>query len=238
MSVRTASQPPHHVAVIMDGNGRWAVRRNKQRLRGHYQGVQATREVVRVAAEQSICCLTLFAFSRENRYRPAKEISALFKLFIEALNEYTDELVENQIQLCFVGDLSFFPDGLRAQIKLAEKRTLGLKRMRLNIAVNYSGRWDVARAAHMLFIQPPSKEITPEQLENAIAKRLLIPEVDLLIRTGGERRISNFMLWQIAYSELFFADVLWPDFKEADMLSILDWYGRRERRFGGIKETV
>ena len=240
MFAQAASKIPHHVAVIMDGNGRWATQRGKQRPQGHLHGVQATRKLVRVVAEQAIPCLSLFAFSSENRQRPKTEVSALIKLFVEALDEYLDELAENHIELCFVGDLSFFPAALRAQIKQAEERTKGLQRMKLRVAVNYSGRWDIVQAVQQLLASQSLQQQAAQasQLEQIIAELLLIPEVDLLIRTGGEQRFSNFMLWQSAYSELFFTETLWPDFTEDEFLSILHCYGQRERRFGELKERT
>ena len=224
----------------MDGNGRWATRRGRKRAQGHLHGVQATRKLVRVAAEQTIPCLSLFAFSSENRRRPGVEVSALIKLFVEALDEYLDELAENRIELRFIGDLSFFPADLRSRIKQAESRTKGLERMKLQVAVNYSGRWDIAQAVQRLLAAPRPRRRTDQarRTERAIAELLLAPEVDLLIRTGGEQRLSNFMLWQTAYSELFFTDTLWPDFTEDDFLSILHWYGQRERRFGQLREMA
>ena len=223
----------------MDGNGRWATRRGKRRSQGHFYGVRATRDIVRAAAEQSIRCLSLFAFSSENKYRPQAETSALFKLFIESLSQHLDEVAENNIGIRFIGDLSFFPTELRHQIQHAEQRTADCQHMRLNVAINYSGRWDIAQAAQKLFSRRmPGSKLSAAQIETEIEQLLLIPEVDLLIRTGGERRISNFMLWQSAYSEVFFTDSLWPDFKPADLLSILHWYQQRERRFGRLHANI
>ena len=232
-------QVPGHVAVIMDGNGRWADLRGEARVSGHRRGVEAAREIVRASAEFGVSVLTLFAFSTENRARPRTEVSALIELFTEALHREVDELAENRVRLRFLGDLSFFSDGFRRSVREAEERTAKLDGLRLNVAVNYSGRWDVARAVlDALAAGAFDAGASAETVERALTEHLDIGEADLLIRTGGERRISNFLLWQSAYAELYFTDVLWPDFDRAQYVEALDWYAGRERRFGRTPEQV
>ena len=222
-----------HVAVIMDGNGRWADQRGKNRISGHRRGVEVAREIVRASAEFEVSTLTLFAFSTENRRRPRNEVSALTELFTDALHREIDELVKNGVQLKFLGDLSFFRGNFLRGVREAEARTEGLGGLRLNVAVNYSGRWDIAHAvASALGAGGIAAGDSDEAVEQVLPDYLNAGEVDLLIRTGGERRISNFLLWQSAYAELYFTDTLWPDFSREKYAEALAWYARRERRFG------
>ena len=221
-----------HVAVIMDGNGRWANRRGKSRVFGHRRGVETAREIVRASAEFGVSTLTLFAFSTENRGRPSPEISALITLFTEALRKEIEELVENGVRLKFIGDLSFFDADFLRGVHEAEARTGDLDRLRLNVAINYSGRWDVANAVSLALASGALGAGEARDVERELPNHLSVRDVDLLIRTGGERRISNFLLWQSAYAELYFTDALWPDFGKEQYAEALDWYARRERRFG------
>ena len=234
-----SKQQAEHVAVIMDGNGRWAEKRGKSRAFGHQQGVEMAREIVRASAESGVSTLTLFAFSTENKQRPRTEVSALVELFTTALHKEIDELVENGICLKFLGDLSFFKRGFQKLIHDAESRTENLDTLRLNVAVNYSGRWDIANAVLNAF---ESGRLTlgdkTQTIERVLPDYLHTSEVDLLIRTGGECRISNFLLWQSAYAELYFTDVLWPDFNKKEYMLALDWYANRERRFGLTSKQV
>ena len=222
-----------HVAVIMDGNGRWANRNGKARTSGHRRGGEVAKEIVWASAEADISTLTLFAFSTENRRRPRAEIAELTRLFTGSLREAVDELLENGVRLRFFGDVSFFESDLREAMQEAERKTTGLERLRLNVAVNYSGRWDLADAVSKALASGAlSAGMQAASIERLLPDYLGIGEVDLLIRTGGERRLSNFLLWQSAYAELYFTDTLWPDFTREEYKAALEWYAARERRFG------
>ena len=227
-----------HVAVIMDGNGRWAVARNKPRLAGHQAGVEKTKEVIRCAAESGVEELSLFTFSSENRKRPEAEVNSLMELLVESLRDGIDELYENGIQLKFIGDLSFFDQGLREIMLQSEQKTAAHRKMLLQIAVNYSGQWDIAAAVHKIMTTTSVPPQDTEALAHLIGQNLKTRDVDLLIRTGGEHRISNFFLWQSAYAELYFSATLWPDFSRQEFESILTWYAQRQRRFGLTSEQI
>ncbi len=225
--------PAKHVAVIMDGNGRWASARGQPRVFGHRRGVDAAREIVRASAESGVSVLSLFAFSAENRRRPRTEVSALIELFSDALRKEIDELVANGVRLKFLGDLSFFRDSFLRGVHEAEAKTENLTGMHLNVAINYSGRWDIANAVlGALDAGAFAAGADCETVERTLPDYLNTGDVDLLIRTGGECRLSNFLLWQSAYAELYFTDTLWPDFSRAQYAAALDWYAQRERRFG------
>ena len=233
---------PTHVAVIMDGNGRWARRRGKPRHAGHRAGVKAVRETVEGAAERGVRFLTLFAFSSENWRRPKEEVSNLMNLFVEALRREVSELHRNNVRLRFVGALDRLSDGLQKKIAAAEQKTAGNTGLTLNVAVAYGGRWDLAQAARELARKTKAGDIRPEDInEQALAAELQlgdIPDPDLLIRTGGEQRISNFLLWNLAYAELWFTDVLWPDFDKAELNRALDAFTSKQRRYGYTGEQV
>jgi undecaprenyl diphosphate synthase len=222
----------------MDGNGRWARARRLPRTAGHKSGVDATRRIVRACVERGIEVLTLFAFSSENWQRPKSEVSTLMELFSSTLRREAGELAANGVQLRFIGDRSAFSTKLRRQIDLAESATSGRHSMLLNVAVNYGGRWDITQAVRELARKHPEPEqITPE----AIASRLVtagVAEPDLFVRTGGEHRISNFLLWQLAYTELYFTDILWPDFDEAALDMALASFAGRQRRYGRTGEQI
>jgi undecaprenyl diphosphate synthase len=227
-----------HIAIIMDGNGRWAKSRGQMRIEGHRQGVNATYNIVRYAGEQGLNCLSLFAFSSENWTRPKTEVSFLFSLFVKTLNKYINEFHENNIKLVFSGERSALPKKLYATLEEAEKLTYDNSGMILNIAFNYGGRWDITQAAKKmteacLANQHAVGEISEDLLASYLDKPSL-PDPDLLIRTSGEHRISNFFLWQAAYSELYFTDVLWPDFSTDEFDKAIDWYLTRDRRYGGL----
>jgi undecaprenyl diphosphate synthase len=230
---------PRHIAIIMDGNGRWAKNRFLPRVAGHRRGVETVREVVRACGDLGVEYLTLFAFSSENWRRPADEVSFLMQLFMRALQQEVTRLHENGIRLKVVGDLSRFDPDLVAMIREGEARTGCNTRLTLTIAANYGGRWDILQAANrMLALRP---ELAGGFTEEDLAPHLSMsyaPEPDLFIRTGGEQRISNFLLWQLAYTELYFTNTLWPDFDARALAQALDSYRRRERRFGRTSEQL
>jgi undecaprenyl diphosphate synthase len=229
---------PQHVAIIMDGNGRWAQARNKKRTSGHKVGVERAREVVEISAKAGVKSLTLFAFSSENWSRPEEEVSYLMELFVMALNREIKMLNKNGIKLRFLGDVSAFNSKLQASIKNAEEITQNNDRLRLNIAANYGGKWDITQAVNGLLKQHPSlTEISADMIESGLVTADL-PPLDLMIRTGGETRISNFLIWQAAYAELYFCDTLWPDFDESALNNAFDSYTSRQRRFGQTGEQV
>lgn len=227
---------PAHLAVIMDGNGRWARARNLPRQAGHRAGVKAARSLVESCGDAGVRTLTLFAFSSENWARPRHEVAFLIELFGRSLDSELQRMHENGIRLRFIGDLERFPSGLRQRLSEAENLTADNTRMHLNIAVGYGGRWDILRAARALATAVQSGELSPEDIDSARFSATLalgdLPEPDLFIRTGGERRISNFLLWHLAYTELYFCDTLWPDFDTASLHQALNWYASRDRRFG------
>ncbi|UQY35745.1 di-trans,poly-cis-decaprenylcistransferase [Pseudomonas fulva] len=236
---------PRHVAIIMDGNNRWARKRLLPGVAGHKAGVDAVRAVIEVCADSGVEVLTLFAFSSENWQRPADEVGALMELFLSALRREARKLDENGISLRIIGDRSRFHPELQAAMREAEAATAGAageKRFILQIAANYGGQWDIAQAAQRLarevqggHLQP--EDITPRLLQGCLATGEL-PLPDLCIRTGGEHRVSNFLLWQMAYSELYFSDLLWPDFKHDAMRAALADFAKRQRRFGKTSEQV
>ena len=231
-----ASGLPRHVAVIMDGNGRWAQRRALPRHLGHRAGAKAVRATVEGCARRGIEALTIFAFSSENWQRPQEEVTRLMELFVESIDKEVDELHRNGIRVRFIGDLSRLREGLGAKIAAAESRTAANQRMTLFIAVSYGGRWDIVAAARKLAARAVAGEIRPDAIDETLfADQLQLagaPEPDLFIRTGGEQRISNFLLWNLAYSELYFCDTLWPDFDDAALDAALRFYASRQRRFG------
>jgi len=230
---------PRHIAIIMDGNGRWAKKRLLPRVAGHRKGVEAVREVIRGCIEQGVEYLTLFAFSSENWRRPAEEVSLLMQLFLRALEQEVDKLHENGIRFKVIGDLGRFEPQLVSLIERGIALTAENTKLTLTIAANYGGRWDITQAAtHMLKIAPEkARGFEPDDLAPYLSMAFA-PEPDLFIRTGGEQRISNFLLWQLAYTELFFTDTLWPDFDRAALASAIASYQGRERRFGRTSEQV
>jgi undecaprenyl diphosphate synthase len=233
---------PRHIAIIMDGNGRWANKRLLPRVAGHRKGVEAVRAAVRASVEHGVEYLTLFAFSSENWRRPPEEVSILMDLFARALDVEVAKLHSNKIRLKVIGDTSRFDRRIRELVAAGEALTANNRRLTLTIAANYGGRWDVAQAARSYFAAHPealvaSRPLMPEALEPYLAMSYA-PEPDLFIRTGGEKRISNFLLWQLAYTELYFTDLLWPDFDAAAMRAAIESYGTRERRYGRTSEQV
>jgi undecaprenyl diphosphate synthase len=240
LEIPTQRDVPRHVAVIMDGNGRWAKKRRLPRIAGHRRGVEAVRAVVQSCAERGVQFLTLFAFSSENWRRPAEEVALLMQLFRGALTNEVEKLHRNGIRLRVVGNLERFDPRMRALIEQGERRTAGNTRLTLSIAANYGGRWDILQALGRLAREHP--EALQGEIEEArLAPYLSMsyaPEPDLFIRTGGEQRVSNFLLWQLAYSEFYFTDTLWPDFDGAALDAAIASYARRERRFGRTSEQL
>jgi undecaprenyl diphosphate synthase len=226
---------PRHIAIIMDGNGRWATQRKLPRVAGHTKGVEAVRTTVEGCAKRGVGYLTLFAFSSENWRRPRDEVSFLMRLFASMLERETTRLDKNGIRLRVVGDLSMFDAGLQALIQRSEAKTAHNSRMTLTIAANYGGRWDILQAVRQL-VEQTAADGRPALVDEASFAQHLAeayaPEPDLFIRTGGEQRISNFLLWQLAYTELYFTDTFWPDFDDAALEAALASYRTRERRFG------
>lgn len=224
---------PRHVAVIMDGNGRWAKAKSQPRAFGHRAGVRSARRAVRACHQHGVEVLTLFAFSQENWQRPAAEVSLLMQLFVSTLGREINSLHRNGVKLRFIGNHSDFAPELVAEMARAEALTASNTGLVLVVALGYGGHWDITQAARKL--QAAGTEITQDALQAALQVADL-PHPDLMIRTGGEQRISNFLLWQLAYAELYFSDVLWPDFDDAAFTQALTWYAGRERRFGRVPE--
>ena len=226
---------PHHIAIVMDGNGRWATKRFLPRVAGHKKGVDTLRACVRHCGDVGVKVLTVFAFSSENWNRPADEVSGLMELLAIALSREVPQLQAEGVRIHFVGDRSALSEKVRTGLAHAESLTAGNERLVLNVCFNYGGRWDIAQAAAKLAAR--GEAITEQSLNGAMALAH-VPDPDLLIRTGGEMRISNFLLWQAAYSELVFTDCLWPDFGEAELDAALSAYAARDRRFGGVKPEL
>ena len=230
---------PSHVAIIMDGNGRWAQQRNQLRTIGHRAGLKAVRKIVMYAASINIKVLTLYAFSSENWKRPEKEVSALLALFIYALNREIKKLNSHNVRLNIIGDISRFNNELQNMIIKAQQLTKDNSGLVLNIAANYGGRWDILQSAKKMATQVVEGKISVDDITedhfNSAMSMSEFPDVDLVIRTGGEYRISNFLLWQIAYSEFYFTDVLWPDFSQTLFDEAINKFNNRERRFGGVR---
>ena len=228
---------PRHVAIIMDGNGRWAKKRFLPRVAGHRRGVETVREVVKACIAHGVDFLTLFAFSSENWRRPQEEVSFLMQLFLKALEQEVEKLHANGIRFRVIGDLSRFDATILGHIRRAEELTAGNTRLTLTIAANYGGRWDILQAANRCREASPGTEITEASLSRHLSMHYA-PEPDLFIRTGGEERISNFLLWQLAYAELYFTPTLWPDFGEAALAEAFASFRTRERRFGRTSEQL
>ncbi len=244
MSTRTkqaipeGTEVPRHIAIIMDGNGRWAKRRLMPRVAGHRKGVEALRGVIRACAERGVTHLTVFAFSSENWRRPQEEVTLLMELFLRALENEVARLHENDIRFRVIGELSGFSERIQTLIRDAEALTRDNSRLTFTVAANYGGRWDIVQAVKKLM----AAAVTPEEVDEAALMQHLsmadMPEPDLFIRTGGEQRISNFLLWQLAYTELYFTETLWPDFDAAALDAAIVSFRTRERRFGRTSEQV
>ena len=227
---------PRHIAVVMDGNGRWANKRHLPRAAGHKAGVGSTRKIVENCAKKNIEALTIFAFSSENWSRPEAEVKALMSLFISTIMAEVRKLNKKNVCVSFIGDRTRFSEKLQNSINESEQLTKGNTGLHLNIAANYGGRWDVVNACKMIAEEVKDNKTTIKDIDedkfNSFMSLCKLPAPDLFIRTGGEQRISNFLIWQLAYSELYFVDTLWPDFSEEEFDDALDWYAGRQRRFG------
>ncbi|WP_394247994.1 isoprenyl transferase [Vibrio profundi] len=233
---------PKHIAIIMDGNGRWAKAQGKPRVFGHKNGVQAVRKTISSAAKLGIKAVTLFAFSSENWRRPEEEVGILMELFITVLSSEVKKLHKNNLRLRIIGDTSRFNDRLQKKINEAEALTQNNTGMVVNIAANYGGKWDIQQAMKTIALEVKQGSLSVDDIDEPLITQHLtmsdIPEVDLLIRTSGECRISNFMLWQLAYAEMYFTEQFWPDFDEDSLVEAVTWFINRERRFGCTGEQV
>ncbi|MGC9422152.1 polyprenyl diphosphate synthase [Vibrio sp.] len=233
---------PKHIAIIMDGNGRWAKAQGKPRVFGHKNGVSAVRKTITTAAKLGIKAVTLFAFSSENWRRPEEEVGVLMELFISVLSTEVKKLHKNNLRLRIIGDKSRFSQRLQSKIAQAEALTQNNTGMVINIAANYGGKWDITQAVREIATKVSCGDLSVDEInEGVVANHLTmadLPEVDLLIRTSGECRISNFMLWQLAYAEMYFTPVFWPEFGEESLIEAMTWFVNRERRFGCTGEQI
>lgn len=233
---------PRHIAIIMDGNGRWAQKRLMPRIMGHHAGVKAVRKIVEFCAKENIEVLSLFAFSSENWRRPKDEVNLLMELFMSTLQAQVDKLDKNNIRLRVIGDKAAFPEKLQAKIRAAEEQTANNTGLTLLIAANYGGRWDIAQAVQKIVAGVKAGEIEEQEISEQLISQYVVtadlPEPDLFIRTGGEERVSNFLLWQLAYTEFFFTDLLWPDFDQSMMQKAINSFKSRQRRFGHTSEQI
>ena len=237
-----SQQRPKHIAIIMDGNGRWAKNRHQPRFMGHRAGVKSVEKIVKHCVNRQVEVLSLFAFSSENWRRPSKEVTLLMELFAVALKQQTRRIHKNNARLRVIGDISKFSISLQKQIREAQKVTENNTGLTINIAANYGGRWDISQSVRTLANRISEGSLSPDDItEDHISQGLStadLPEPDLFIRTGGEQRVSNFMLWQMAYTELYFTDTLWPDFDEQVLDTAITSFTRRERRFGKTSEQL
>ncbi len=236
------SKLPSHVCVIMDGNGRWAKNQGMLRTFGHQNGVKAVRDTVEAAADLGVKYLSLYAFSTENWKRPRWEVDALMELLVSSINKETRTLMDNNIKLMAIGDLESLPSGCRKNLEEAISKTAANTRMTLVLALSYSSRWELTRAARVLAEKAVKGELDPSQINDQTFASALCtsfcPDPELLIRTSGEHRISNFMLWQIAYAELYFTEKLWPDFRKEDFYMAIEDFQKRDRRYGMVQEQT
>lgn len=233
---------PRHIVVIMDGNGRWAKKRNLPRAAGHKAGITNLRKIVEHCAAEKIEVLTVYAFSSENWRRPDQEVSLLMELFINALNEQVDELHQHQVNIQFIGDLTRFPQKLQDSIAAAAALTNNNSGLHLRVAANYGGRWDITNAFRTIAAKITRGVLDINDVDESMVQQALVladlPEPDLFIRTGGEKRISNFLLWQMAYTEMYFSDIYWPDFSPECLVEACSWFETRQRRFGRTSEQL
>ncbi len=228
---------PAHIAIIMDGNGRWAKQRGLPRIAGHRAGLKTLRKLVEYAASIELNAMTVYAFSKENWQRPEQEVSMLMELFMTTLQSEIVELHKNNVRLQLIGERTAFSAKLQEAMANAEKLTAENNGLQLNVAINYSGRWDILQACQALLAEKVDGDLSEADITQYLCLSDL-PEPDLFIRTGGEQRISNYLLWQLAYTELYFTDALWPDFGAAQLDDAILWYQNRERRFGKISEQI
>jgi len=240
--LKRSGEIPTHIAIIMDGNGRWAKKRGLPRVAGHRRGVETVREIVEVCAEIGVKYLTLYTFSTENWNRPKDEVSTLMRLLLKSLKDRLDELNKNNIKLTCIGNIESLPDVVQKQLFKDIERTKNNKRMTLNLALSYSGRWELLESVKTISTKIAEGKISPENItERTISDNLTtknMPDPDLIIRTSGEFRVSNFLLWQIAYSEFVILDVYWPDFSREHLYDAIRQYQKRERRFGKVSEQI
>jgi len=233
---------PVHVAVIMDGNGRWARKRGRERIFGHHQGVKSVRKVIEAASELGIRYLTLYAFSTENWNRPDEEVSALMEIMVESLNNETETLLKNNISIKVIGDLDRLSDKVRDRLRETIRITSAGTRLKLVVALSYSSRWEISEACRRIARQVKNGQLNVEDINEQTVNENLetsdIPEPELMIRTSGEKRISNFLLWQLAYTELYFTEKLWPDFGKEDFYKAVADFQKRERRYGKTSEQL
>ena len=240
--MNSKSSKPKHIIIIMDGNGRWAEQNGLTRSAGHKAGVKVLRNLIEHAVQLELKILTVYAFSRENWQRPKKEVELLLDLFISSLESEVKDLHENNIKLNFIGETDKFSEKLKKSMSKSESLTSNNSKLTLNVALNYSGRWDVYKALLSIIDDMTAKKITKNDVDEELINTKLslanYDEPDLLIRTGGEKRLSNYLLWQIAYTELYFTNTLWPDFNTDQFDLALDWYAKRQRRFGKTSEQI
>ena len=242
MDIDSKDSNPKHIAIIMDGNGRWAKAKSQPRVAGHRAGVKTLRKLIEYAVSIKLDAMTVYAFSRENWQRPEKEVTLLMDLFMTALNSEVKDLHENNVCLKFIGEKADFSEKLQKTIKQSEELTAQNTGLNLNVAANYSGRWDITQALYSIVDDINNGVIDNSQLNEALIEKKLClsdeKEPDLFIRTGGEQRISNYFLWQLAYTELYFTDTLWPDFSAAELDIAISWFNNRQRRFGKTSEQI
>lgn len=240
--LKNSGEIPKHIAIIMDGNGRWAKKRGLPRVAGHKRGVDTVKEIVEACAEIGVKFLTLYTFSTENWKRPKDEVSTLMRLLLNSLRDRVNELNENDIRLTTIGDTESLPLAVRKQLEFDIERTKNNKKMVLNLALSYSGRWELLEAIKQIAISTVEGKIKSEDIDEKLVSSFLttknIPDPDLLIRTSGEFRVSNFLLWQIAYSEFIITETLWPDFSKFDLYDAIKIFQKRERRFGKVSEQI
>jgi undecaprenyl diphosphate synthase len=241
-NLKKAGEIPHHIAIIMDGNGRWARKRGLPRVAGHKRGVETVRDIVKACAQVGVKFLTLYTFSTENWKRPKDEVSTLMRLLLKSLKDRADELNENNIKLTTIGDVNALPEVVQKRLYEDMERTKNNKRMTLNLALSYSGRWELLEAIKSIGRLIEQGKLNIDQINEQLVSESLttknIPDPDLLIRTSGEFRVSNFLLWQIAYTEFFITDVYWPDFSRKHLYEAIRNFQGRERRFGKISEQI
>lgn len=240
--LKESGEIPKHIAIIMDGNGRWAKARNKSRIFGHRQGVTSVRDIVECCGQIGVKYLTLYTFSTENWKRPKTEVSILMKLLIKSLRDETDRLNENNVRLYAIGDLKSLPENVYYELLDAMEKTKNNKLMTLTLAISYSGRWDILNAVKNISEDIKESKINSEQINEKLFSQYLttssLPDPDLLIRTGSEFRISNFLLWELAYTEIYIDKIFWPEFRRVHLYEAIREYQKRERRFGMVSEQL
>lgn len=240
--LKKSGEIPSHIAIIMDGNGRWAKKRGLPRAAGHTLGVESVRDIVKACSQMGVRYLTLYTFSTENWRRPKDEVSMLMRLLLKSLRDETDELNHNDIKITMIGDLESLPKEVQKELNDASEKTKNNKKMVLNLALSYSGRVEILMAIKKIANSVEHRNIRPEDIDESVFSDHLMtkhmPDPDLVIRTSGEFRVSNFLLWQIAYSEFYISDVLWPDFRRNDLYNAIKSFQKRERRFGKVSEQI